>query len=251
MNDYRTLADQLTTSLELSLPPIAIAFSDVIPPNVSAFDGTVPAGCAFWQEAATRTFATVTKDHELCSIGVHTHNMAQPSKLQQSELQETLQAMIGLDYVREDEVGSIPVLQREVKHAIYGPLADFPIRPEVILFFAHSRQGLILSEAVSRVDGGAPPALGRPACAVVPQVVNQGRAAMSLGCCGARAYLDPLSDSVALWALPAEKLERYAEEIAVLARANATLTMFHTQRRDDIASGARPTVRESLERCNS
>ena len=76
------------------------------------------------------------------------------------------------------------------------------------LAFAHAQHGLILSEAVARVDGGTPPAMGRPACAIVPQVLNQQRAAMSLGCCGARAYLDALTDDVALWALPAHRLDR-------------------------------------------
>jgi uncharacterized protein (DUF169 family) len=251
MHNYRKLAEQLVTSLKLSLPPIAVAFSDAVPPNVPAFVGTVPAGCAFWQEAATRTFSTTTKDHELCSIGVHTHNMTQPSELHQTELQETLQAMIGMDYVRVAELKSIPVLKRQIKHAIYGPLLDFPVCPEVVLLFANSRQGLILSEAVGRVDGGAPPAMGRPACAVVPRVINEGRAALSLGCCGARAYLDIMSDGVALWALPAEKLDKYAEQISVLARANAALTVFHVRRREEIESGVRPSVRESLERCVS
>jgi uncharacterized protein (DUF169 family) len=93
--------------------------------------------------------------------------------------------------------------------------------------------------------------MGRPACAVIPQVLNQGYAAMSLGCCGARAYLDALSDSVAMWAFPGTKLEQYCEQIAVLARANQTLTAFHTRRREDIQSGQRPTVRQSLERLSS
>ena len=107
MDDYRALAKDLMSSLELSLPPIAIAFCDAVPPGVAAFDGVVPAGCSFWQEAATRTFVTSTKDHELCSIGVHTHHMSQPSASQQNELQETLRAMSGLDYVRAEEVAAI------------------------------------------------------------------------------------------------------------------------------------------------
>jgi hypothetical protein len=90
--------------------------------------------------------------------------------------------------------------------------------------------------------------MGRPACAVIPQVLNGGNAALSLGCCGARAYLDALSESVALWALPASKLEQYCQQIAVLAGANETLKKFHRGRREDVASGKRPTVRESLER---
>ena len=114
--------------------------------------------------------------------------------------------------------------------------------------FAHAQHGLILSEAVARVDGGTPPAMGRPACAIVPHVLNQRRAAMSLGCCGARAYLDALTDDVALWALPAHCLDQYCEQIAAFADANRTLTVFHQRRRQDVESGQRPTVQQSLER---
>src|SRR5262245_14012454 len=177
--------------------------------------------------------------------------MAEASATRQDELRQTLEAMSGLDYVREEEVAAIPVVQRQVRHVVYGPLADFPLDPEVVLLFAHAQQGLILSEAAARVDKGVPPAMGRPACVVVPQVLNQGSAAMSLGCCGARAYLDALSDSVSMWAFPGSKLEQYCEQIAVLARANKTLTEFHTRRRMHIESGQRPTVRQSLERLSS
>jgi hypothetical protein len=85
----------------------------------------------------------------------------------------------------------------------------------------------------------------------VPQVLNHGNAAMSLGCCGARAYLDALTDSVAMWALPTSKLDRYCAEITVLARANKTLTTFHTRRREDVEAGKQPSVRQSLERLSS
>ncbi|HMF47871.1 MAG TPA: hypothetical protein VK603_04465, partial [Candidatus Saccharimonadales bacterium] len=78
-----------------------------------------------------------------------------------------------------------------------------------------------------------------------------GNAALSLGCCGARAYLDALTDAVSLWALPASKLQRYCGEIATLARANKTLTTFHLRRREDVEAGKQPTVRQSLERLSS
>jgi uncharacterized protein (DUF169 family) len=251
MNNYRKMADDLMHFLDLTLPLIAMSFSDRVPAGVTSFDGVVPAGCVFWQLAATRTFVTSTKDHELCSIGMHTHHMAQASPSHQGELKQALEAMSGLDYVREEEVAAIPVVQPEVKQVIYGPLADFPLDPEVVLLFAHARQGLILSEAAGRVDKGVPPAMGRPACAVIPQVLNQGNAALSLGCCGARAYLDALSDSVSMWAFPGTKLDQYCEQIAVLARANKTLTAFHTRRREDVESGQRPSVRQSLSRLSS
>ncbi len=251
MNKNPQLAKNLIASLELALPPIALSFADGAPANVPSYDRVVPAGCVFWQKAATRTFVTTAKDHALCSIGVHTHHLADPAPSQQAELAEALKVMSDLDYVRPEEVAAIPVIKRQVKHVIYGPLAEFPLDPEVVLLFAHSRQGLILSEAIARVDEGIPAAMGRPACAVVPQVLNLGNAAMSLGCCGARAYLDLLTDSVAMWALPASKLERYCTEIAALARANKTLTAFHSRRRVDVEAGRQPTVRQSLERLSS
>ena len=246
--DRQQQAEQLIASLELSLPPIAIAFRDAVPDGIPEFDGSVPAGCVFWQEAAKRTFTTSARHHALCSIGIHTLNLSQAPASQPEELRTTLEAMTGLDYVREEEVAAIPVVRREVKHALYGPLADFPADPEVVLLFADARQGLVLSEAVGRVDGGVPPAMGRPACAVVPQTLNHGLATMSLGCCGARAYLDALSDDTALWALPGGRLDQYCDQIVAFANANRTLAMFHERRRADVESGQRPTVRESLQR---
>ena len=241
-------ADRLTEALDLSLPPIAIAFPDAVPNGVPEFEGTVPAGCVFWQEAAARTFATTAGHHALCSIGIHTHHLSGAPASQPEELGAALEAMMGLDYVREEEVAAIPVLEREAKHAVYGPLGEFPLDPEVVLLFTDSRQGLVMSEAVARVDGEVAPAMGRPACAAVPHAVNGGTAAMSLGCCGARAYLDALSDDLALWALPGSGLEAYCEQIAVLAGANRILATFHERRRRDVEAGGRPTVRESLAR---
>lgn len=242
------LAADLVASLELKLPPIAVSFSSVAPANIPAYEGVVPAGCVFWQEAASRTFVTSAKDHALCSIGVHTHHLAQPARTYLAELREALKAMCDLDYVRPEEVATIPLIKQAVKHVIYGPLAVFPLFPEVVILFAHAPQSLILSEATARVDKGIPLAMGRPACAVVPQVLNRGNAAMSLGCCGARAYLDTLTDDVAMWAFPGGKLEQYNTEIAALARANKTLTTFHMRRREDVEAGKQPTVRQSLER---
>ena len=83
---------------------------------------------------------------------------------------------------------------------------------------------------------------------MIPQAVNSGNAALSLGCCGARAYLDVLTDDFALWALPGAKIQQYAERIELLAQANTTLTQFHELRREDIEAGKSPSVKDSLER---
>jgi hypothetical protein len=77
--------------------------------------------------------------------------------------------------------------------------------------------------------------------------MNTGHAAaLSLGCCGARAYLDMLTDDTAVFAIPGKSLTAYAQRIQVLARANRTLSKFHQIRRRDMAAGKTPTVRDSL-----
>jgi uncharacterized protein (DUF169 family) len=248
MNENRELASQLQQALNLPVSPIAISVVDKVPDGVPEYNGTAPAGCLFWQEAAKGAFATSTKDHELCAIGVHTHNLAAPSPAHERELTQVLGVMAGMNYVREEDVAAIPVIQKEVKHVIYAPLADSPVPPDVVMLFAHSRQSLVITEAVAQVDDSMPPAMGRPACAAIPQALNSGRAAMSLGCCGARAYLDELTDDIALWALPGTRLQAYTETISTFAGANDVLTNFHTLRRKDVDQGKKPTIAESLSR---
>ena len=115
-----------------------------------------------------------------------------------------------------------------------------------MLLFVNANQTLILSEATQQVENQNAPAMGRPACAIVPQVMNTGRAALSLGCCGARAYLDTLTDGVAVFAIPGATLDAYTQRIEALAKANAVLSKFHQIRRHEIANGATPSIKDSL-----
>jgi uncharacterized protein (DUF169 family) len=246
MNDnYALLAKTLADSLALGQPPIALCFTDAVPDGVERFKGRVPAGCRFWEDAATQGFATSSADHSLCAIGVHTHNL-EPSATQQADLSDALRVFEQLGYVREQDLTLIPILQSRSQFVTYFPLAATPLPPDVVILFVKANQALLLSEATQQVESQSPPAMGRPACAVVPQVMNTGRAAMSLGCCGARAYLDLLADDVAIFAIPGPKLEMYAARIQALAGANAVLSRFHQIRRGDVQAGRSPSVQESL-----
>jgi uncharacterized protein (DUF169 family) len=242
---YAQLAATLAASLDLEQPPVALSFTASLPAGIKAYTGRVPAGCKFWQDAATTAFATTAADHNLCAIGVYTHNLAS-SPAQQTDLMDALKVFGDLDYVRPEDLASIPVLQSQPAYVVYTPLASSSLPPDVVLLFVNASQTLILSEATQQVENQNPPAMGRPACAVVPQVMNTGRAALSLGCCGARAYLDRLTDDVAIFAIPGAKLEAYTRRIESLAKANAVLANFHQIRRRAIATGATPTVKESL-----
>lgn len=243
--DLPRLAETLTTTLRLTQPPIAVAFADRVPDGVRTFEGRVAAGCRFWQEAATDLFATSATDHDLCTLGTYTHNLA-VGPAHEAERGEALKMFADLGYVRAEDLPRIPVLKRRPTHVIYGPLSRMPIDPDVVLLFAHADQALVLSEASQQMEGGLPPAMGRPTCAVVPQVANTGRTALSLGCCGARAYLDILTSDVALYAVPGARLEAFTERVVTLTRASTVLTAFHKARRRDVEAGKRPTIKESL-----
>jgi uncharacterized protein (DUF169 family) len=244
-NTFSHLAARLTTALDLRQPPVAIGFSSSIPTGMGGHTGRVPAGCRFWEDAASAAFATSAADHNLCAIGVYTHHL-QESPAQQTDLMDALKVFGELGYVTAQDLAAIPVLKSQHEYVLYSPLASSPFAPAVVLLFVQANQSLILSEATQQVESQNAPAMGRPACAVVPQVMNTGRAALSLGCCGARAYLDVFSDDVAIFAIPGAKLEAYTERIETLAKANQVLSTFHQRRRRDVENGKTPTVQQSL-----
>jgi uncharacterized protein (DUF169 family) len=248
--NFAAVAETLTKALGLEQPPVAISFADVLAEGVPAHSGRVPAGCRFWEDGAAAAFSTTASDHYSCAIGVYTHNL-QTSTEQQADLMDALKVFADLGYVRPEDLPQIPVLQSQPKFVVYAPLAVAKATPDVVMLFVNSSQTLILSEATQQVESQVAPAMGRPACAVVPAVMNTGRAALSLGCCGARAYLDVLRDDVAIFAIPGAKLVAYADRIDALSKANAVLSQFHHLRRRSVEAGENPTIKESLAAMNA
>ena len=250
MTDYSSIARTLTESLKLPVAPVAVCLTDKPPEGIPSTSKAAAAGCMFWEWGAKGAFVTAPKDHANCAIGMYTHHMPLATG-QQQDLNDCLKVFADLGYVRPEDIPGIPVLKDESNYVVYAPLANTPLPPATVLLFADSRQSLAITEAVQQVEPGMPPALGRPVCAVVPQAISSGRPALSLGCCGARAYLDVLRDDVALWALPGARIAEYAARIQVLAQANSVLTQFHQIRRVDIESGQSPSVKQSIARLQS
>jgi uncharacterized protein (DUF169 family) len=248
MNQFESIAQSLTDSLHLETPPVAVCFTDTAPAGLPVSKEAAPAGCSFWGRGAEGAFVTSPKDHENCAVGLYTHHMPLDTPERQENLNDCLKVFGDLGYVRPEDIPAIPVLKEETKYVVYAPLSSTPLPPSVVLLFANSRQSLAITEAVQQVDPSVPPAMGRPACGVIPQAVNTSRPALSLGCCGARAYLNALSDDFAVWALPGSKIAQYAARIKVLTDANNILTQFHRLRRSDVERGQSPSVKESLAR---
>jgi uncharacterized protein (DUF169 family) len=152
---YAQLAATLAASLDLEQPPVALSFTASLPAGIKAYTGRVPAGCKFWQDAATTAFATTAADHNLCAIGVYTHNLAS-SPAQQTDLMDALKVFGDLDYVRPEDLASIPVLQSQPAYVVYTPLASSSLPPDVVLLFVNASQTLILSEATQQVENQNP-----------------------------------------------------------------------------------------------
>ena len=199
MNNFSKMAQVLTDALKLKTSPVAVCIMDEAPNDVPAHGGAVAAGCMFWEEGSQKAFNTTGKDHENCTVGMYTHHMPITTKTQEANLNDSLKVFGDLGYVRPEDLPLVPVLNREAKNVVYSPLGSAPATPDVVLLFVNFAQGLIVSEAAQQVEGSIAPALGRPACAVVPQAANTKLAALSLGCCGARAYLNVMTDDIALF----------------------------------------------------
>ena len=163
----------LSQLLGLASAPVAIAFVDAAPPGVFRVSATEPAGCGYWRRAAAgEVFYTVADDHKRCPVGAHTHNVTL-SSTERQELMGLVQTMVGLSYLKMEEVPLIPTRKTPLQVAVYAPLAATPVPPDVVLVRGKARQLMLLAEAAQAAGvAGTGATLGRPTCAVLPEAIN-------------------------------------------------------------------------------
>ncbi len=235
MENYRGIEESLSKSLGLQKRPVTVKFQETPPADVAKFRGTEPSGCSFWRLAAAgQTFYTVPSDHYNCPIGSHTHNIPLPPERTQ-ELEQTLSFIVGIGYLKMEEVPGIPRLPRTPGVVVYAPLGDAPVDPDVVLVACTPRQAMLVEEAAMRAGRAAQfPILGRPTCAAIPAALTQGVVA-SAGCIGNRVYTD-LKDEELYVAIPGKDLAQVVKEIETIAAANAQLAEYHGGRRKALAT---------------
>jgi uncharacterized protein (DUF169 family) len=216
--------------LGLTTAPVAIAFVDAAPPGVAHVAALEPAGCGYWRRAAAgEVFYTVADDHKSCPVGAHTHNV--PLSPAESEgLMSLVQTMVGLQYLKMEEVPQIPTRTTPLQVAVYAPLDASPVPPDVVLVRGNARQLMLLAEAAQAAGvAGAGPAMGRPTCAVVPEAINAARTSASFGCVGNRVYTGA-GDDEAYFAVPGGYLQQVEDKLTVMVHANRELERFHRAR---------------------
>jgi uncharacterized protein (DUF169 family) len=230
--DWKGLAEGLRHTLALQVPPIAITFHDTLP-DVERFDapmappapdgrtGRVSAGCVFWIKSTHRTFTTAPEDHGNCSVGLLTHGMA---TLEDVAENADVAALLECGWITSDLVPRIPVVETSPAAVTYGPLAETPHDPDVVLLRLTAGQLMVLSDALPglRVEG-------KPQCHIVAIAKERGEAAASVGCQLSRVRTGMASREMTC-ALPAAQL---ADVVARLQETSAVDRIVATYAAED------------------
>ena len=143
---------KLSQLLGLEKSPVAISFVDQAPQGVARASSPEPASCGYWRRAAEgEVFYTVAEDHKNCPIGAHTHNvpLSQEEQRQAASLVET---MVGLSYLKMEEVARIPARNAPLRVAVYAPqgrdrLSDYARAPEAFRYVVTQKNTLIINAA--------------------------------------------------------------------------------------------------------
>jgi uncharacterized protein (DUF169 family) len=222
--------NRLQELIGLQWAPVALAFQPAAPAGVQRVETAGPSGCTYWKLAAEgQTFYTEAADHYNCPIGSFTHGIDLPLA-QAQELEGLVGTMIGLEYIRQEEIPTIPRRDAPFKVALYAPLAEAPFDVDVVLVRGNAKQMMLIAEAAGAAglsDDGA--LMGRPTCAMIPAAMQSGCVTTSLGCIGNRVYTG-LGDDEFYAAIPGSKLALLLDKLATIVTANRELESFHRLR---------------------
>ena len=216
--------------LELKCTPIAIAFRSEAPRGVARVSKAAASGCSYWKLAAEGyVFYTEPSDHYGCAIGSYTHGVDLPPA-QGKELEGMIETMVGLHYLKMEEVPAIPRREQPFGVVIYAPLAQVPVEPDVVIVRGNAKQMMLLAEATNAAGvSSASGIMGRPTCAMIPAVMKSQGAAISLGCIGNRVY-NELDDDEMYAALNGLAISRITDRLEAITSANLQLKRFHAGR---------------------
>jgi uncharacterized protein (DUF169 family) len=229
MDPWDGFARRLTSALRLTVAPIAITFTDAVPPDVARFDlpmpsqtpdgrtGRVPAGCVFWNHATERTFATVAEDHGNCSVGSLTHGLLD---LATAAGKADIAALVESGWVSPDVFPAIPVVARRPAAIVYGPLAVYTAAPDVVLLRTHALGLMTITDAVPDTV-----IEGKPQCHIVAVAKEQGRVAASVGCALSRARTGMAATDLAC-ALPGSRTSELVDAIERAAAIDAAVARY-------------------------
>jgi len=224
------IRDALQQLLGSIAEPVAVTFQDTVPNGFERVAKAAPAGCSYWKLAADgAAFYTTSDDHLNCPIGAYTHG-AELSGEVHGQLNGMIERMVGIQYLRMEEVPDIPRRNLPLRYVAYAPLSRARGTPDVVLVRGNPRQVMLVVEAANaRSLTSTFPVMGRPACAVIAAAIDGGKAATSLGCIGNRVYTE-LPDGEFYVAIPGTALEATIDALKSIVAANSELEQYHRSR---------------------
>ncbi|AKH83953.1 hypothetical protein AA958_19140 [Streptomyces sp. CNQ-509] len=223
----QTAAQRLTSALALDPAPVALTFTDAPPEGVAGPAHAVTSACAFWRMAEQGVFYAPAEAHDNCPIGamVMGFPLTEPLKAQLGEL---VTSMCDCTYLSPEEGDKIPGIEASAAGILYGPLADLPTAPQVVLFWLTPRQAMLYNEAAGTANWANTNILstGRPACAALPSAISSGSPTISWGCIGMRTFTD-IPDDRLLAAVPGARLDAFLDDLERTVAANQTMKTFY------------------------
>jgi uncharacterized protein (DUF169 family) len=226
--EHVTTAQRLSALLSLRHPPVALAFTSRQPEGIPQATKAVPSACTFWRLAEQGTFYAAAAQHFNCLVGSMVMGFELPAEVGE-QLGGLVQSMCDANYLTMDEAAKIPSVGRQSAGIVYGPLQDFPLDPDVVLFWVNVAQAMLYSEAAGRAAWTSAPmeVSGRPGCAAIPLALRDNQPGMSLGCAGMRTFTE-IGDDETLAAVPGSALAEFVDALASTVDSNAAMRDFYS-----------------------
>jgi uncharacterized protein (DUF169 family) len=122
-----------------------------------------------------------------------------------------------------DMIPGIPVVVDRPDFVTYGPLAETPVDPDVVLIRINGKQLMVLADALPglRIEG-------KPQCHIVAVAKQQGEVAVSVGCTLSRTRTAMPSAEMTC-AIPASRLDNLVDRIQATATTDATVASYAAQ----------------------
>ena len=232
----QSLAQRLTTALSLDLPPIGLAFIDTPPDGVPTPEHPVTSACAFWRLAEKGVFYAPAAAHDNCPVGAMVMGFPLSEPVQQ-QLGELMTSMCDCSYLDAAEGEKIPGVPQSAAGILYGPVADLPDTPDLLLVWLTPRQAMLYNEAAGTASWttGSILSTGRPACAALPAALASDNPTISWGCIGMRTFTE-IPDDRLLAAIPGTRIAAFLDDLERTIDSNATMHSFYESKKAALAA---------------
>ena len=228
--DWSALSHRLVVALRPFAPPLAISFHGpgqtppaarvevgYPPPNEHGRTGQVPAGCVFWIQGATDTFATVAADHANCSVGSYTHGFI---TLEEAAAKDDVGAVLEAGWVDQAAVMALPHLAERPESVVYGPLAERRTAPDVVLLRINGLGLMTLKDAFPEMA-----IEGKPQCHIVAMAKDRNVVAASVGCALSRSRTGMRSEEMTC-VIPGKRLPDVVETLEATAGLDRAMARY-------------------------